>query len=43
MFGTKEELVVAFEPQQAGATPDGRTSAEPWVQARYDFVLQRRA
>ena len=28
---------------RARATPDGGTSAEPWVEARYDFVLQRQA
>jgi hydroxyquinol 1,2-dioxygenase len=43
VFGTKQELVVAFEEREPGATPDGGTSAEPWVEARYDFVLQRQA
>nr|WP_275586357.1 dioxygenase [Geodermatophilus normandii] len=43
VFGTKQELVVAFEQREPGATPDGSTSADPWVEARYDFVLQRRA
>jgi hydroxyquinol 1,2-dioxygenase len=41
VFGTKQELVVAFEPREPGATPDGGKSAEPWSEARYDFVLQR--
>ncbi|WP_372665170.1 dioxygenase family protein [Amycolatopsis kentuckyensis] len=40
VFGTKQELVVAFEPRDPGATPDGGESAEPWLEARYDFVLQ---
>ncbi len=40
VFGTKQELVVPFEPQEPGPTPDGGTSDGPWVQARYDFVLQ---
>ncbi|GGP75137.1 dioxygenase family protein [Saccharothrix coeruleofusca] len=40
VFGTKQELVVAFEPREPGPTPDGGESAVPWVQARYDFVLQ---
>ena len=40
VFGTKEELVVRFEPREPGETPEGGTSAEPWVEARYDFVLQ---
>ncbi|SFT89478.1 hydroxyquinol 1,2-dioxygenase [Geodermatophilus amargosae] len=43
VFGTKQELVVAFEQREPGATPDGGTSADPWVEARYDFVLQRQA
>jgi hydroxyquinol 1,2-dioxygenase len=41
VFGTKQELVVAFELREPGATPDGGKSAEPWAEARYDFVLQR--
>jgi hydroxyquinol 1,2-dioxygenase len=40
VFGTKEELVVAFESREPGPTPDGGTSDGPWVEARYDFVLQ---
>ena len=40
VFGTKQELVVRFEEREPGETPDGGTSAEPWVEARYDFVLQ---
>jgi len=43
VFGTKQELVVRFEPREPGETPDGGTSAEPWVEARYDFVLQAQA
>ena len=31
---------VAFERREPGATPDGGQSAEPWFEARYDFVLQ---
>jgi hydroxyquinol 1,2-dioxygenase len=42
VFGTKAELVVAFEPHHPGPTPDGGTSAVPWMHARYDFVLQPR-
>jgi hydroxyquinol 1,2-dioxygenase len=42
VFGTKAELVVAFEPHDPGPTPDGGTSALPWLHARYDFVLQPR-
>ena len=41
VFGTKQELVVRFEQREPGVTPDGSSSAEPWVEARYDFVLQR--
>jgi hydroxyquinol 1,2-dioxygenase len=40
VFGTKEELVVRFERREPGPTPDGGSCAEPWVEARYDFVLQ---
>jgi hydroxyquinol 1,2-dioxygenase len=40
VFGTKQELVVAFEPREPGPTPDGGTSEVPWLEARYDFVLQ---
>jgi hydroxyquinol 1,2-dioxygenase len=40
VFGTKAELVVAFEPREAGPTPDGGTADGPWLEARYDFVLQ---
>jgi hydroxyquinol 1,2-dioxygenase len=42
VFGTKAELVVAFEPRDPGPTPDGGTSAVPWLHAAYDFVLQPR-
>ncbi|HEY0400391.1 MAG TPA: dioxygenase [Blastococcus sp.] len=41
VFGTKQELVVAFEPREPGATPDGGKSVEPWSEGHYDFVLQR--
>jgi len=40
VFGTKPELVVAFEEREPGPTPDGGTSAVPWLEASYDFVLQ---
>ena len=40
VFGTKAELVVPFEPREAGPTPDGGTADGPWLEARYDFVLQ---
>ena len=40
VFGTKAELVVAFVPREPGPTPDGGTSEVPWLEARYDFVLQ---
>ncbi len=40
VYGTKEELVVPFEPRDPGPTPDGGTSDVPWLEARYDFVLQ---
>jgi hydroxyquinol 1,2-dioxygenase len=42
VFGTKQELVVAFEDRDPGPTPDGGSSDVPWREARYDFVLQPR-
>jgi hydroxyquinol 1,2-dioxygenase len=41
VFGTNAELVVGFERREAGPTPDGGTSEEPWLLAVYDFVLQK--
>jgi hydroxyquinol 1,2-dioxygenase len=43
VFGTKQELVTAFEQREPGQTPDGGTSDVPWLESRYDFVLQRQA
>jgi hydroxyquinol 1,2-dioxygenase len=40
VFGTKQELVVRFEAREPGATPDGASIDRPWLEARYDFVLQ---
>ncbi|WP_328616290.1 catechol 1,2-dioxygenase [Amycolatopsis sp. NBC_00355] len=40
VFGTKQELVVTFEPREPGPTPDGGHCDGPWLEARYDFVLQ---
>lgn len=40
VFGTKPELVVAFTGRDPGPTPDGGTCGVPWLDARYDFVLQ---
>jgi len=40
VFGTKQELVVAFEPRDPGPTPDGGSIDKPWLDASYDFVLQ---
>ncbi|MGQ0575058.1 MAG: dioxygenase family protein [Pseudonocardia sp.] len=40
VFGTKAELVVEFAAREPGPTPDGGESAGPWLDARYDFVLQ---
>ncbi|MCW0216305.1 MAG: catechol 1,2-dioxygenase [Pseudonocardia sp.] len=40
VFGTKQDLVVAFEEHGPGPTPDGGRSGLPWLEARYDFVLQ---
>jgi len=43
VFGTKAELLVGFERREPGPTPDGGASAEPWLLAVYDFVLQPKA
>jgi hydroxyquinol 1,2-dioxygenase len=43
VFGTKQGLVVEFEEREPGPTPDGGQSSEPFLVARYDFVLQPRA
>jgi hydroxyquinol 1,2-dioxygenase len=40
VFGTKAALVVSFEHRDPGPTPDGGASDVPWLEARYDFVLQ---
>ncbi|MGY1802530.1 dioxygenase [Blastococcus sp. SYSU D00922] len=40
VFGVKAELVVRYEEREPGPTPDGGSSDVPWVEARYDFVLQ---
>jgi hydroxyquinol 1,2-dioxygenase len=40
VFGTKQELVVRFDRRDPGPTPDGGSSDVPWLEARYDFVLQ---
>jgi hydroxyquinol 1,2-dioxygenase len=41
VFGTKQELVVSFDEREPGPTPDGGSIDVPWLEARYDFVLQR--
>jgi hydroxyquinol 1,2-dioxygenase len=40
VFGTKAQLVVPFERQEPGITPAGVELDRPWLEARYDFVLQ---
>ena len=42
VFGTKQELVVAFDEKGPGPTPDGGELDRPWLSAHYDFVLQPR-
>lgn len=39
VFGTRAELVVAFERRTPGETPDGHRCDKPWLFAQYDFVL----
>jgi hydroxyquinol 1,2-dioxygenase len=43
VFGAKEGLVVEFEEHPPGPTPAGDESAEPFLVASFDFVLQPRA
>ena len=40
VFGTKQQLVVDFERREPGMTPAGVELDRPWVEARFDFVLQ---
>jgi hydroxyquinol 1,2-dioxygenase len=40
VFGTKQELVVPFQRHDGGATPAGGELDRPWIEARYEFVLQ---
>jgi hydroxyquinol 1,2-dioxygenase len=40
VFGAKDELIVDFTEEPAGDAPDGGTIQEPYLHARYDFVLQ---
>ncbi|UUU36082.1 catechol 1,2-dioxygenase [Streptomyces sp. CA-210063] len=42
VFGTKDELIVRFTEEPAGASPDGGTVDEPFLRAEFDFVLQPR-
>ena len=43
VFGVKEQLVVRYQKREPGETPDGGSIDQSWFEARYDFVLQRRA
>jgi hydroxyquinol 1,2-dioxygenase len=43
VFGTKQQLVVPFERHEGGVAPTGVDLGRPWLEARYDFVLQPRA
>jgi hydroxyquinol 1,2-dioxygenase len=40
VFGVKQALVVRFEPHEGGVAPTGAQLDGPWLEARYDFVLQ---
>ncbi len=42
VFGVKQELVVRYEKKEPGPAPDGGTIDQPWYEARYDFVLQKK-
>jgi hydroxyquinol 1,2-dioxygenase len=41
VFGTKDELIIPFEPREAGAAPDGAHIDRPYLHATYNFVLER--
>ncbi|MGY1915377.1 dioxygenase family protein [Blastococcus sp. SYSU DS0973] len=41
VFGTKQELVTSFDAREPGQTRDGGSLDVPWLESRYDFVLQR--
>lgn len=43
VYGVKSELIVGFTAREPGPTPDGGTCEQPWLEARYDFVLQPEA
>lgn len=40
VFGVKQQLVVPFEGHEGGVPPAGPELDRPWLEARYDFVLQ---
>lgn len=40
VYGVKQELVVEFAEHDPGPTPDGGHCDTPWLEARYDIVLQ---
>jgi hydroxyquinol 1,2-dioxygenase len=40
VFGVKQQLVVPFEGHEGGIPPAGPELDRPWLEARYDFVLQ---
>jgi hydroxyquinol 1,2-dioxygenase len=42
VFGTKQQLVVPFDRHERSVTPAGVEPDRPWLEARYDFVLQPR-
>ena len=41
VFGVKDKLIVEFKKYQAGKTPTGEISSEPFVVVNYDFVLSK--
>jgi len=40
VFGTRQQLVVRFERHEGGVTPAGVELDRPWLEARFDIVLQ---
>lgn len=43
VFGVKQPLIVGFEEQKPGKSPNGEVIDRPWYLVRYDFVLERAA
>ena len=43
VYGVKAPLIVEFVQKPPGQAPNGETMSTPYVEVRYDFVLERKA